>query len=70
MQSCFTIVSQVEPYTPRPYRIIENLPTCDGIRSRLTYFTFETLKAAREWIFDADHRAANPVENSVQNVQK
>lgn len=34
----------------RPYRIVELFQTCDGMRSRLTHRSFETLQEAMDWI--------------------
>lgn len=37
---------QLSPKTSRPYRIVENVQTCDGIRSRLVSLSFSNIEDA------------------------
>lgn len=45
--SRFIIVQQIEPYTSKPFRIIETYPTSDGIRTRVIGGSFATTAEAR-----------------------
>jgi hypothetical protein len=51
--NCFCVMEQVFPApasADHKYRIVENMLTSDGVRTRLTNYTFPTLTLAREWI--------------------
>lgn len=42
----FSLFMQLSPKTSRPYRIVENVQTCDGIRSRLVSLSFSNIEDA------------------------
>ena len=48
----FAVMEQVWPLvsSENKFRIVEHLITSDGIRTRLTNHTFQTLDEAKEWL--------------------
>lgn len=48
MKSKILIFQQMEPYTSKPFRLIENCETTDGIRSRICAGSWKTYKEAEE----------------------
>lgn len=51
MTRVYTIHERLWPECgPNPYRIIENINTVDGVRSRLTHQSFATFEAALAYI--------------------
>lgn len=54
-QQKFSLFMQLSPKTSRPYRIVENVQTSDGIRSRLVNLSFSNIEDATTRLLALEH---------------